>query len=370
MSAILRLLRDHGPAASAVAAAMLVVGVLLAQQSFQAETSTRVVEERELWTERASFVYTVPVTRNDTLWPNGTVLPMGEPAYYRTVSSHVPVTFRWEAAAPSGVDGLAHASLALRFRADAKDGRAYWDVVHPLDDAVSAGARVDLAGVVDLDFLVSELRSLAVTMPPGEGKINVSIEATVAYAVATDAAHRSGKAVYRMPVTVQDPRIVLPNAAQATWSKSHVEATSFRLAKPAGWAGVFGNLPALALAVLGVAGLVASVVANESDPARGRTPREAAFLRACEEHADWITTSLAAIDPIRFGTPIVDVPEVEDVVRAAADGRTRVLADARTLVFYAALPNLTLRCSRFAEPAGRREARNGKNGPSDAPKPR
>lgn len=328
--------RRHRAPLAVAAVALATLGGWLLLGAYMDPVETRSAREVAPWSERASFTYAVPVTRNSTHWPVGTILPMGEPAYFRTISDAILVDFDWDAEGEAS--GVAAADLVVEVRATARDGRTLWVVERPLDSsAVERVAEgITLSGRMDLDALVEEVKRIGLELPMTDGRINWTVRATVLYALDVTGLHQSGESVYLLPVDVADPRFVLPTADALRWEDRHAERVESVRSHPAGWSGVAGALRAQALVVAGAAlgGLLSWA-----------GPRRTEDEDLPPEHAryrDWVTVARRVPDPERHGM-IVDVSTLQDLVHVANDARTRVVMDAGTRTYYAFLPGATYR---------------------------
>src|SRR5581483_6547531 len=337
-------LRAHAAPAMLLAGLLLVAGLAGAWSAYHEEArDTRTVSTTR-WSESAAFAYSVPVTRNSTHWPNGTVLPMGMPGYFRTISDRVLVNFTW---APSGADaerGLADASLTLRVRADSPQGRPFWSFERPLAQGLfAAGEPVALHGTVDLDGTAAEVERASREMPVGDGHLNVTVIARVAYAFDRAGQDEAGTSEFALPVGLGDPRVTLPDPGDITWERPHATLSTSTTATTLGWAGVLGSLRSLALVAGGVAALAAIAWAVRAGPARGVDAAEGEFRRELERHREYVTLAEGPLDAARLPAPLVDTATLDDLVEAAADARTRVVLDRASRVYYAVLPTMTYR---------------------------
>lgn len=337
-------LRAHAAAVALVGALLLVAGLASGWSEAHATTTQQQTVERTRWNERAAFDYAVPVTRNSTQWPNGTILPMGMPAYYRTISPTFLVNFSWMPANATVERGLADATLALRVRAESPQGRAYWSFEEPLDARLFAAREpVRLAGLVDLDAMVAQIDRASREMPLGDGHLNLSVVARVAYALDAGGQADAATSEYALPLGFGDPRFTLPDPADARWDKPHATASVQSLVAQQGLEGALASPRVVGLALAGAALLGVALWARRTDPTRGLDPDEAAFRLELERHREFVTMARGAVDPARFPTPIVDTATLDDLVDAAADARARVLLDAASRVYYVVLPTLTYR---------------------------
>lgn len=345
----LDLARDHPAAAVGFALLLLLSGALLGFDAAREPVRERTLVEDVRWTENAAYTYSVPITRNATVWPNGTRLPMGEPAYFRSVTDRIDVDFAWR---PSeGARGLAQAGMALHVRAETPSGRVYWAFSQELADAPMAAAEDGLVlnASIDLDALVANVSTIATQLPIGDGRINVTVETVVTYAVTAASREESGSSSYRFPIQLNDPRFVLPAPQDLASARRHSDTRHVVTERPAGWDGALASLPAVGLVLAGVAGVAGTLWAVRSDPARGaREADEADYLREQERFREWITPSASGVDPGTLPANVVDVPTLEDLVRVSAEARTRVVLDPTSRIYYALLPNVAYRYARHA----------------------
>lgn len=341
-------IRDRPELAALACLALLVAGLVLSASAYAAVETEKTFVRHPRWGEASSYEYAVPVTRNATLWPIGATLPMGEPAYYRTVTDHIDVNFTWTAT-PT-MEGHAHAEMVLRIRAQAPDGRSYWEVQHKLADAATdePGAGLSLSGRLLLDDIVAQVERLDEELPRSDGTLNWTVETTVVYALHHGARTESGESVHALPIRVSDPRFHFPLPQELVWDRTHEDVESVVTERQAGLAGVFGSLRALGLMATGAVGLGVVVFARRSDPGRGHDGPDRAFLREHERFRDWVTRSAAPIDPRSLPPTVVDVPSLEDLVRLAAEARTRVLLDPVSRIYYGVLPGLVYRYGRHS----------------------
>lgn len=293
-----------------------------------------------LWSERAEYTYSVPVTRNSTHYPEGTILPMGETAYFRTVSDHVRLRFAWSTDAPADVEGVAAAEMVVHVQAQTTDGRPYWSIQHTLAEARTASPHEGLVleGVLDLDAVAAEVEVLARELPASDGVLNWSVRTTVVHALDLGGAPQRASSTYALDIRAADPRYVLPGAEALRWEREHTEERVVTVGTPAGWSAGVTRASTYGPALLGVLLLGAA----------GSAPRGGAFERELRRHREWVSPAenLPAI------TGAIDVASLEDLVHVAADARTRVLLDASTRTFYALLPGITYRYARHAAARG------------------
>lgn len=347
---ITSLARAHHAKLAAVSAALLVLGLVGAHGSYHEVERERHTQEVSRWSEEARFTYEVPVTRNATLWPLNSTLPMGQPAYYRTVSEFIHLQFDWRAKGLADPDGMAQADLALLVRSESRQGRTYWEVEHPLAQAMTGDAAegIVLRASLNLDNLNEEITRINRELPTSDGRVNWTVRATVAYALRSGEHTEAATARYDFPFVLSDPRVELPKPDEVAWERPHVRTTSSTLEKPAGWPGVLSDLRAQAFTLVGGAGVALALWAGRTDPTRGMTRRELDFRREHEKFEEWVTTASRPVDAQGLPHPIVDVEGLEDLVAVASDARSRVLLDPATRIYYAVLPTMTYRYAKHA----------------------
>lgn len=340
--------RAHKIMVGLTALVMLVAGGVSLTAAYKVPTRQQHASEQERWAESAAYSYTVPVTRNSTHWPIGTVLPMGMPAYFRTISQGVPFEFTWNA---TGARGNASGLTTLWIRGQAHDGRLYWAIQHDLamGETRDAAAGLQMRGAVDLDLIVAEISQAFREMPMGDGTLNVTLETNVSYAVEATGGLDADRETFVFPLNVQDPRILLPMPSELQWHTPHVATTTWLTEAPAGWDGALTDLTGLSLLVAGASALGLLAYAALLDPLARLTPRDAAYVREHQRHRAWVTTSTGELDVGGFPGSVVEVASLEALVEAASDARCRVLHDPMLRVYYAVLPNATYRYARHAK---------------------
>lgn len=339
--------RRHGTALLAVAAVLCIVGAYSLSSSYHAVEQSSHRADVERWSENATYTYSVTVVRNSTLWPNGTILPMGMPAYYRTISDGIDVKFAWDAHDASGV---AAADMLLRVRAESRDGRVFWEIEHPLAQTfvqnVSEG--IQLGGRVDLDALHAELEQVGREMPLGDGSVNLTIETTIAYAIDAAGVEEVAKSRYYFPLEIHEPRVVVPQPKDVAWRVPHANERTWVSETQAGWDGAMTDLRGLALLGAGAVLLLVLVWVLTFDPIARLAPRDARYVQEHAQHRDWITTVSGKLDVGSFPSTVVDVTTLESLVETASDARCRILHDPQRRVYYAVLPHATYRYARHA----------------------
>lgn len=320
---------------------LMIAGSWLAGGAFHEAIETRSVENVAPWTERAAFTYAVPVTRNSTHWPIGTRLPMGEPAYFRTVSDSIDVEFTWDAFGAEMGHGVAAGSLTVQARAQTADGRPYWSVEHALAEVVAQDVQsgLRLSARVDLDALVSEVAALSEELPPGEGTINWSVRANVVYAIDVAGRRDQAQVEFSLPILASDPRFILPPADALRWDSTHAQERISVSSEPAGMANVLRSGKVLGL--LGTGAVIFILGALLAPATHGSS-----FEREFKKYREWVSVAGAVPSSARGSGSIVDVGSLEDLVHVAADARTRVLLDESARIFYALLPGVTYRYAR------------------------
>lgn len=339
MPSLAQTLREHRRAFALAGVALALAGVWLAASAYSEPRETRALVREAGWTERASYAYLVPITRNSTHYAVGSVLGMGEPAYFRTVSDSILVDLTWDAEADD-IRGVAAGRMVVDVRAQSPDGRLYWSIEHTLAEATARqiGDGLALSGRLDLDALAAEVDSVSKELPLGDGVINWTIRTSVAYAIEANGRHETGEHAFVLPIVANDPRYVLPRAEALVWAEEHAPERAVVSQHAAGVPGVLASGKALALLGFGIAALLVAAWAGPSD-------ETAAFERELRRYRDFV--SVAGNVPPTVGT-LVEVASLQDLVHVATDARTRVLLDSTTKEFFALLPGVTYRYGKHA----------------------
>lgn len=338
------ILTRHKAALAVAGIVLLLVGAWTGATAYASPITTRSTVETGSWSESASFSYAVPVTRNSTHWPVGTVLPMGQPAYFRTVSDSILVQHTWTPRVPEGARGIAASTMVVRVVGEDKAGRPFWTIEHPLAEASTqdiAGG-LFLSGVVDLDALVDETSRIGLELPVGDGVLNWSVRTHVVYAIAVDGHDETGESDHILPIIASDPRFMLPAPDALMRETPHVRTQAIETTSIAGAPGVLRSLGTLGALALGALLVVAAGVASV------RATRNEGFDREYRRYREWVSVAGGIPDAARDPATMVDVGSLEDLVHVASDARTRVLLDAQTREFFALLPGVTYRYARHA----------------------
>src|ERR687887_514513 len=83
---LLRAARVYRAPLAVASALLLVVSGAWAMQAYAHVDREQVSTISHAWTEDGAFSYSVPVQRASPMFANGTVLGMGEPAYFTSIS--------------------------------------------------------------------------------------------------------------------------------------------------------------------------------------------------------------------------------------------------------------------------------------------
>lgn len=317
-------------------------------------TERAIVADR--WVEEGRFTYLVPVVRDSPAFPNGTVLPMGEPGYFATVSPRVNLTFAWRLTEPEDTVVRAAGTLTVVLRSDAPDGRAYWTIERSLASALPTNVTGDglvLGGTLDVATLAAEAENVTRGLGARPGKTRWDVVARVHFTVETPFGDWGNASSFTLPVQYENPLYTLPDEEGSALERPHgrtvllVEETRAGpralLAKPLVPATILGGLALLGLVV---------------DARRRRLPDNDGFARDRDRYEEWITPAAGA--PIPAGVPIVEVKALRDLVALAAEAQTRVLLDEESRLFTVMTPGATYlyRAHVVHRPAGLARARH------------
>ena len=107
------------------------------------EYSRVVYEEKNItaYTQRANYTYSAPVTEPNPLYPEGTQLGMGKPAYFFSVSPTADISFVYSLEAAESADISVEANTVIL--ASCKGGygeeqKIFWQKGFPLGDSKTA----------------------------------------------------------------------------------------------------------------------------------------------------------------------------------------------------------------------------------------
>lgn len=339
------LIRRHHRAITLVGVTLLLAGAWMLTAAYNVPWEERHVSTMTIWSEHDAFSYRVPVTRNSTHWPIGTELPMGEPAYFRTISDRILVDYSWIADTPADARGVAAGRLDVQVRAQSADGRPYWSLEHTLAEATAQDVQqgIALSGIVDLDELMNEVSVVSRELPPGDAVVNWSVRAVVTYSIEMGERHEQGQTERILSMSASDPRFVLPRPEELRWDNAHTEESTSVTAHLAGMPGALRSLRGMGLAALGIAAVGLGAWA-------ARTVAQSGFETEYRRFRDWVSAAGSVPEGATTAGTLVEVTSLEDLVHVAADARTRVVLDSSSRIFYALLPGVTYRYARHATP--------------------
>jgi hypothetical protein len=318
---------------------LLIGGLWLADAATHVER-TQSVEQQHRWVERGAFAYSVPVERASPVFPNGTVLGMGEPAYFSTVSPRVLLNFTWWLEEPAAVPVDAAGFVKAVVRAEAPDGRAYWTLEEPLANGTLAGMgqALVMSGVLDVPALDARLHDTLRELGMGEAKTTWQVVAEVRFAARASWGAVQNESVFRMDMDRSPPLYMLPGPDLASSAYAHAEERVLVQESRAGFvAALRAPLP---LAAVGLGGLGLALAARARPrPGDG----DGAYQRDRAKHADWVVAVHGPIPPPAEGERVLDMDNVDDLVAMAVEARTRVLLDEYCRVFWVFTPGAVYR---------------------------
>ncbi|HEV8359498.1 MAG TPA: DUF5305 family protein [Candidatus Thermoplasmatota archaeon] len=334
------LARRRRGAALALGLAALAIGALWSASAFTHIDRAQVAEEEHRWVEEGRFAYAVPVVRASPAFPNGTLLGMGEPGYFSTISPQVMLNFTWVLQEPSA-PVAASAILVVQVRALGPDGRAYWTLERELANAtLAAGQGIGLAGVLDLPATDAEVRETLATLGMQQPETAWTLVARVTFGAQMPWGHVQNTSVFTLPMERAPPLYTLPGADAASDARAHADERVVVRAHQAGLAG----LAAAPLApLLAVAGAAAVALAARRRPSPPPDARDAAFAGDAARVRDWLVEVEGPVAPPEEGERVLDVERLDDLVAMAAEARQRIVLDRYCRVFYVFTPGACYR---------------------------
>ncbi|MCA1814401.1 MAG: DUF5305 domain-containing protein [Halobacteriales archaeon] len=346
MQPLLRAARAHRAPLAAASALLLVLSAVWGMQAYGHVARAETTSVAQAWGEEGAFTYTVPVQRASPMFANGTVLGMGEPAYFSSISPSFDVTFVWKVAQPAATDAAALGNLVVQVRSETQDGRALWSLEFPLaNGSSSAGEPLTMVGHADLPAMTAQVQDGMRALGLGEAKLHWTVLARVASTFHASWGEVRNSSAYTLPVAFDGPMYMLPTADEARSVRDHgLSVVSVRESR-AGLAGLLGAPIPLAGLGLGMLGLGFAGAVGRKPRGGGPPPEAAEMERDLGKFGMWVTEVEGPMEPTGDWGPIVDLGSLGDLVDMAAEARTRVLLDHASRTFYVLTPQA---CYRFA----------------------
>lgn len=344
-----RAARRYAAPVTLASVAAIALGALWAADAARAVERLESASLEGRFVEEGAFTYSVTVLRPSPAFREGAILGMGEAGYFTTVAPRVDLAFRWSIPEPAGARAAAAVSLELVVSATSPTGRAYWTLRHPLAEATHAGPAdegVLLRGFFDFERVLQEIDNTTQALGASGARISWEVVATAKYAADGPGFEARNASRFALPVDVDAPLYVLPDADAARFVREHGTPRVRVEEREAGVAGVLDRPLALAPIGFGVVGL--ALVAREKRlKPEGASRVDRAFEDDVDRHDEWITRLSGPVPDAARGSRVLDVPTVAALVAVAAEAQRRVVLDAER-VFWVLTPEAAYRCRRHA----------------------
>lgn len=341
-----RAARLHRAPLAAASTLLLVVSAVWAMQAVAHVDRVQATTMDKAWSEQGTFAYTVPVLKDSPMFRNGTVLGMGEPAYFRSVSPVIDASFDWQLAEPATSDAQALGSLAMVVRDEDARGRALWTLEFPVANASSdAGQALHLAGRLDLPGMEAQVRQGLQALGIADTKLTWQVVARVAFTFHAPWGEVRNTSSFVLPLAFDGPMYTLPGADDARSVRLHGEPHVTVRESRAGLAALLASPLLLAGLGAGLAGLGLLGWSSRPPPSGAPGKAEVSAEREAAKFATWITEVEGPLEPGEDWGAIVDLNSLADLVDMAAETRTRVLLDKASRTYYVLTPKV---CYRFS----------------------
>jgi uncharacterized protein DUF5305 len=324
------------------------VGLLLLCAAWSYDAAGRIERIHEVTqdhrhVEQGVFTYSVPVVVDSAAWANGTVLGMGEPGYFSTISPRALVNFTWEMreGAPSNVQAVA--SLVLAVRAEqANTGRVLWSFEDALAEGTSNGSSaLVVPAVLDIPAIDARVRDTVQTLGLQDLGTAWTMVATVSYTAQFPWGQERNTTAFTLPVERAPPMYMLPGADALRFPREHADVQTVVHEQRAGAAGLV-RAPLGPLAFLAGAALLV-IVRRRPDVPDAAASEHGAFEAELARYRDWVIRVHGPLPAPAEEDRVIDVDRLDDLVSVASEVRSRVLLDEYCRVFWVYAPGAAYR---------------------------
>lgn len=206
------------------------------------EASREVYSEKDevfsLYTQHGSYTYSVPVTKENPLYPIGTRLEMGKPAYFLVASptTDMSFTYRLEPAEAANINGKLETMIVATGKGmSGGEEKIFWQKEFPLKseggNGIWNGASVTRSFSVD----VPEIRSMVKNV---QDQLNYSQDATieivnrVSYQGKVNEEKISGTKDFAIPLVISSSYYQLPDKLDFSEDTNITQKVSFKSSPP------------------------------------------------------------------------------------------------------------------------------------------
>lgn len=300
------------------------------------EASRAVYEDEDevvtFYTHLGSYTYTVPVTKANPLYANGTTLEMGMPAYYFAVSPTVDMSFTYslEANNPSDIKGkLQTMVVATDKEGSDEEKKIFWQKGFPLkykDTDTWTGTSVTR----NFSFNVSEIQSMVKDV---QKQLECSEDATIEIVTRVNYTGKiNGESVqgtkdFVMPLVISSSYYQIPEKLDFSQDTNVTKKISVKRVPPIST--IRTPLFLFLLNLVFVGAILLCVVTNKIEP---KYIEKLEKERSCEPFKEFVSKGKLPEDIDSFIK--VEISSLQGLVDAAVDMNSRVIYDSKAGIYF------------------------------------
>jgi len=286
------------------------------------------------YTHSGNYGYAAPVTLKNPLYPTGTRLGMGEPAYFLAVSPTMDASFIYSLTATDSADLTVESkTLIIATSRGSVDGekKIFWQKKYPLGNTASVRMQNGETLTHSFTLDIPEIQSMVKYVQDGlkySQDTTIEVVTYVSYQGTINGKAASGVEQYPIPLTISSSYYQLPEKVDHTENTDAYETRRI-LVKPS-----LSTMAAPLLSSLFSIGLVIAlgicrIRCDKLGPSR---IRELEIEHERAQFAEWISSGTLPGDTGSF--PEVDIASLKDLNDVAVDINSRVIHDADAGVYF------------------------------------
>ncbi len=300
------------------------------------EASRAVYEDEDevvtFYTHLGSYTYTVPVTKANPLYANGTTLEMGMPAYYFAVSPTVDMSFTYslEANNPSDIKGkLQTMVVATDKEGSDEEKKIFWQKGFPLkykDTDTWTGTSVTR----NFSFNVSEIQSMVKDVQKQlecSEDTTIEIVTRVNYTGKINGESVQGTKDFVMPLVISSSYYQIPEKLDFSQDTNVTKKISVKRVPPIST--IRTPLFLFLLNLVFVGAILLCVVTNKIEP---KYIEKLEKERSCEPFKEFVSKGKLPEDIDSLIK--VEISSLQGLVDAAVDMNSRVIYDSKAGIYF------------------------------------
>lgn len=317
------------------------------------EASRPVYEDKDdvttFYTHHGSYTYTVPVTKENPLYANGTTLKMGMPAYYFAVSPTVDMSFTYslEANDPSDIRGKLQTMVVATDKEESeseeyyennesetegsnKEEKIFWQKVFPLKYKEGADTWTGTSVTRNFSLNVSEIHSIVKNVQEQLGcsdDATIEIVNRVSYTGKINGKNVQGTKDFVLPLVISSSYYQMPEELEFSQDTNVTKKISVKNSPPLSTVRIPLFLLLLNLVFVGM--ILLCVKTNKIEP---KYIEKLEKERSCEPFKEFVSKGKLPEDIDSFIK--VEILSLQGLVDAAVDMNSRVIYDSKTGIYF------------------------------------